>query len=139
MGLKSFSFIRLPIFGTGHTLATFQLSGKISLSILEFIIWTTGEVISSATGLRNFTGTLSTPQEQSFFNSDIIFFTPVQVVCCITKVLSFSNSGKIFVNNNWWKAIFSCFVSVETSSVYRIGLRLQDRVLFNSLVDQVYD
>ena len=30
--LKSFSFIGLSIFGTGRTLATFQLSGKISLS-----------------------------------------------------------------------------------------------------------
>ena len=37
MGRKSFSFIGLSIFGTGHTIATFQLFGKISLSIDEFI------------------------------------------------------------------------------------------------------
>ena len=89
MGLKSFTFIGLSIFGTGHTLATFQLSGKISFWIDEFIIWAIGEAISSATGLRNFTRILSQPLEQSFLNSDIIFFTSVYVVCCITKVRSF--------------------------------------------------
>ena len=89
MGLKSFTFIGLSIFGTGHTLATFQLSGKASFWIDEFIIWAIGEAISSATGLRNFTRILSQPLEQSFLNSDIMFFTSVYVVCCITKVQSF--------------------------------------------------
>ena len=89
MGLKSFTFIGLSIFGTGHTLATFQLSGKACFWIDEFIIWAIGEAISSATGLRNFTRILSQPLEQSFLNSDIMFFTSVYVVCCITKVQSF--------------------------------------------------
>ena len=88
-----------------------------SSSIDEFIIWTTGEAFSSATGLRNFTGILSKPLEQLFLNSNIILFTSVYVVCCITKVLSFSNSGKMFANNYLSKAIFSLFVSVEASSV----------------------
>ena len=61
----------LSIFGTGHTLAI-QLSRKTSLSIEEFIMCTIGETISSTTGLRNFTGMLSEPLEQSFLNSDII-------------------------------------------------------------------
>ena len=58
MGRKSFSFIGLSILGTGQTLATFQLLGNISLSIDELIIFTIGEVISSARGLMNFTGIL---------------------------------------------------------------------------------
>ena len=106
MGLKSFSFIGLTIFGTGHTIVTFQLSGKISLSIDEFILWTIGDAISSATGLWNFTGILSKPLEQSFLSSDVMFFTWVYVVHCIAKVLSFSNSGKMFANNDWSKAMF---------------------------------
>ena len=48
------------------------------------------------------------------------------------------NFGKMFANNDWSKAMFSLFVSVEASSVY-IGLGVQDRILFDSLVDQVYD
>ena len=48
---ESFSFIGLSILGTRQTLATFQLSGNISLSIDEIIIFTIAEVISSATGL----------------------------------------------------------------------------------------
>ena len=115
MGLKSF-LLSVVYFGTGNTLATFQLSGKISLSIDEFIIWTIGEVISSATGLKNFTGVLSQPLEQLFLNSDIILYTSVYVVCC-TNVQSFSNSGKMFANNDCSKAMFSLFVSVEASSV----------------------
>ena len=86
MGLKSFSFIGFSIFGTGHTLATFQLSVKISLSIDEFTIGTIGEASSSAASFRNFTGILSEPMEQSFLNSDIIFFSSVCVACFITKV-----------------------------------------------------
>ena len=81
MGLKSFSFIVLTIFGTGHTLATFQQSGKISLSIDDFIIWTIGKSISSATDLRNFTGILWKPTEQSLLNSDnynLLYFS----ICC---------------------------------------------------------
>ena len=109
MGLKSFSFDGLTIFGTGHT---------IYLSIDEFIIWTISEAISSATGLRNFTGILSKPLERSFLNSDIMFLTSVYVVCCITQVLSFSNSGKLYANNDWSKAMFFLFVSVEASSMY---------------------
>ena len=35
MGRKSFSFIGLSMLGTGQTLATFQLSGNISLSIMN--------------------------------------------------------------------------------------------------------
>ena len=58
MGRKSFSFIGLSILGTGQTLATFQLLGNISLSIDELIIFTIGEVISSAIGLMNLTGIL---------------------------------------------------------------------------------
>ena len=38
------------------TLATFQLSKESSLSVDEFTVWTIGEAISSAPGLRNFTG-----------------------------------------------------------------------------------
>ena len=51
MGQESFSFIGSSILGTGQTLAIFQLSGNISLSIDEMIIFTIAEVISSATGL----------------------------------------------------------------------------------------
>ena len=64
MGQKSFSFIALLILATGQTLATFLLSGNFSLSIDELIIFTIGELISSATGLTNFTGMLSKPLEQ---------------------------------------------------------------------------
>ena len=59
MGWKSFSFMELSILGTGKALATFQISGNISLLIDELIIFTLGEVISSAAGLMNFTGMLS--------------------------------------------------------------------------------
>ena len=59
MGQKSFSFIGLSILRTGWTPATFQLSGNISLSIDELTLFTIGEVITSATGLMNFTGMLS--------------------------------------------------------------------------------
>ena len=59
VGRKSFTVTRLSIFGIGHTCATFQLSGKISLSIELFIMWTIGDVIWSTTGLRNFTGILT--------------------------------------------------------------------------------
>ena len=59
MGRKSFSFIGLSILETRQTLATPQLSGNISLSIYELIMFTIGEVISSATGLMTFTGMLS--------------------------------------------------------------------------------
>ena len=59
MGPKSVSFIGLLILGTGQTLAIFQLSGNISLSIDELIIFTIGGEISSATGLMNFTCMLS--------------------------------------------------------------------------------
>ena len=59
MGRKSFSCIGLSILETGQTLATFQLSGNISLSIDELIIFTIGEVISSATDLMNLIGMLS--------------------------------------------------------------------------------
>ena len=59
MGRKSFSWIGLSILETGQTLATFQLSGNISLSIDELIIFTIGEVISSATDLMNLIGMLS--------------------------------------------------------------------------------
>ena len=44
----------------------------------------------------------------------------------------------MFANNDWSKAMFSLFVSVEASSVY-IGLGVQDHILFDSLVDQVYE
>ena len=53
MGWKSFSFIGLSMLGTGQALDTFQVPGSISLSIYELIIFTIGEVISSATGLMN--------------------------------------------------------------------------------------
>ena len=59
MRWKSFSYIGLPVLGTGKTFANFQLAGNISLSIDELIIFTNGEVISSATGLMNFTRMLS--------------------------------------------------------------------------------
>ena len=59
MGWKSFSFMELSILGTGKALTTFQISGNIALLIDELIIFTLGEVISSATGLMNFTGMLS--------------------------------------------------------------------------------
>ena len=93
MGRKSFSFIGLSILGTGHTPATFQLSGNISLSNDELIIFTIGEVISSATGLINFTGLLSKPLEQSFLSLDINLFTSVNVVCFMVNVPSDSCSG----------------------------------------------
>ena len=67
MGRKSFSFIGLSILGTGQTLATFQLLGNISLSIDELIIFTIGEVISSAIGLMNFTGILPEPLVNNHF------------------------------------------------------------------------
>ena len=51
--------MELSILGTGKALATFQISGNISLLIDELIIFTLGEVISSAAGLMNFTGMLS--------------------------------------------------------------------------------
>ena len=44
MSQKFYLFIGLFILGTGQTLATFQLSGNFSLSIYEFIIFTTAEV-----------------------------------------------------------------------------------------------
>ena len=50
MGQESL-FIRLLILG--QTLATFQLSGNVSLSVDGLIIFTIGEVISLATGLMN--------------------------------------------------------------------------------------
>ena len=59
MGRKAFSCIGLSILETGQTLATFQLSENISLSIDELVIFTIGEVISSATDLMNFTGMFS--------------------------------------------------------------------------------
>ena len=80
MSQTSFSFIGLSILGTRQTLATFQLSGNIFLLIDELIIFTIGEVISSETGLMNFTGMLSKPLEQSFLSSDINLFTSVNVV-----------------------------------------------------------
>ena len=79
MGWKSFSFIGLSILGTGQTLATFQLSENISLSIDKLIMFTIGEVIFSATGLMNFTGMSSKPLEQSFLSSHINLFTSVNV------------------------------------------------------------
>ena len=88
MGWKSFSFIGLLILGTGQTLPTFQLSGNISLSIDELIIFTIGEVIFSAAGLMNVTGMLSKPLEQSFLSLDINLFTSVNVVCFVTNVPS---------------------------------------------------
>ena len=88
MGRKSFSFIGLSILGIGQTLAAFQLSENISLSFDELIIFTIGEVISSATGLMNFTGMLSKPLEQSFLSSDINLFTSVNVVCFMTNAPS---------------------------------------------------
>ena len=93
MGRKSISFIGLSILGAGKTLTTFQLSGNISLSIDELIIFTIGEVISSATGLMNFTGMLSKPLEQSFPSSDINLFTSVNAVCFMTNAPSHSCSG----------------------------------------------
>ena len=51
--------MELSILGTGKALTTFQISGNIALLIDELIIFTLGEVISSATGLMNFTGMLS--------------------------------------------------------------------------------
>ena len=101
MGWKSFSFIGLSILGTGQTLATFQLSGNISLSIDELIIFTDywiGKVIFSATGLMNFTGMLTKPLEQSFLSSDINLFTSVNVVCFITNAPSDSCSGIMVVS-----------------------------------------
>ena len=59
MGRKSFSFIGLSVLETRQTLSTSQLSGNISLSTDELIMFTIGEVISSATGLMNFAGMLS--------------------------------------------------------------------------------
>ena len=56
VGHKSFTVTRLSIFRIGHTRATFQLSGKISLSIELFIMWHNWW---STTGLRNFTGILT--------------------------------------------------------------------------------
>ena len=82
MGRKSFSFIGLSILGIGQTLAAFQLSGNISLSFDELMIFTIGEVISSATGM------LSKPLEQSFLSSDINLFTSVNVVCFMTNAPS---------------------------------------------------
>ena len=67
MGWKSFSFSGLLILGTGNTHATFQLSGNISLSLNELIIFTVGEMISWAAGLMSFTGMLPKPLEQSNF------------------------------------------------------------------------
>ena len=65
MGWKSFSFSRLLILATGNTHATFQLSGSISLSLNELIIFTIGEVISWAAGFMSFAGMLPKPLEQS--------------------------------------------------------------------------
>ena len=65
MGWKSFSFSGLLILGTGNTHATFQLSGNISLSLNELIIFTIGEVISWASSLMTFAGMLPKPLEQS--------------------------------------------------------------------------
>ena len=93
MGRKSFSFIGLSILGTGKALTTFQQSGNIFLSIDELIIFTNGEVISSATALMNFTGVLSKPLEQSLRSSDINLFTSVNVVCFMTNAPSDSCSG----------------------------------------------
>ena len=45
IGRKSLTVTGLSIFGIGHTRATFQLSGKIFLSIEVFIMWTIGDVI----------------------------------------------------------------------------------------------
>ena len=59
MGRESFSFNGSSILGTGQTLVTFQLSGNISLSIDELIIFTIAEVIASATDIINFTSMLS--------------------------------------------------------------------------------
>ena len=88
MGWKSFSFIGFLILGTEQTLPTFQLSGNISLSIDELIIFTIGEVIFSAAGLMNVTGMLSKPLEQSFLSLDINLFTSVNVVCFVKNVPS---------------------------------------------------
>ena len=93
MSRKSFSLIGLSNLGEGQILVTFQLSGNVSLSIDELIIFTIGEVISSATGLINFTGMLSKPLELSFLSSDINLFTSVNVVCFITNAPSDSCSG----------------------------------------------
>ena len=59
MGRKSVSCIGSSILETGQTLVTFQLSGNISLSIDELIIFTIAEVIASATDLMKFIGMLS--------------------------------------------------------------------------------
>ena len=72
---------------------TFQLPGNVSLSIHELIIFTIGEVVSSAAGLMNFTGILSKPLEQSFLSSDVNLFISVNVVCFMTNAPSDSCSG----------------------------------------------
>ena len=50
IGLYLVTSIRLTIFGTGHTLATFQAVGKTFLLMQLLIILTIGGVISSTTG-----------------------------------------------------------------------------------------
>ena len=74
IGQKSFAVTGLCIFGIGHMHVTLQLlSGKISLLVEVFIMWTIGDVIWSTTGLRNFAGILLCPLEQSFLRFKIIF------------------------------------------------------------------
>ena len=117
MGRTSFSFIGLSILGTEQTLATFQLSGNVSLLIDELIIFTIGEVISSATGLINFTGMLSKSLEQSFLSSDINLFTFVNVVCFMTNAPSGSCSGIMVASFVLSNATFSLFLSLDANSI----------------------
>ena len=57
MGWKSFSFIGLSILATGQTLATSNCQEIFPYPLMnELIIFTIGEVISSANALMNFTG-----------------------------------------------------------------------------------
>ena len=123
MGWKSFSFIGLLMLGTGQTLDTFQLSGSISLSIYELIIFTIGEVVSSATGLMNSTGVLSKLLAKTFLSSGVNLFTSVNVLRFMINALSDSCSGIMVASFVWSNATFSLFINLVANSVkYSLSL-----------------
>ena len=78
MGRKFFSFIGLSILGTGKTLATFQVSGNISLSLDELIIQLNSCNSNSRNSKDHLNGTNSsvpseftgTPLQENSFNSN---------------------------------------------------------------------
>ena len=129
--LKWVGNIGLSILGTGQTLATFQLSGNIPLSIDELIIFTIGEVISSATGLMNFTGKLSKPLERPFLSSDINLLTSVNVVCFMTNAPSDFCLWIMVASFIWSNATFSLFINLDANYV-KYWVRLF-RILNNTI------